>query len=297
MSVLVLGGEGMLGHKVFQTLSATLPDVCCTVLGRKAEEAYRRIDLFQTPQVLDGIDITDFARLAGLLEERRPETVVNCIGIVKQRAEADESIPSIEINSLLPHRLAEVCRPWGGRVIHFSTDCVFSGRRGGYTEEDVPDAEDLYGRTKFLGETAAENAVTLRTSIIGRELFHFRSLLEWFLGQDHRTVKGFRGAIYSGVTTNHMADLVAQLITDHPGLSGLYHVVAEPIPKYDLLGLLREAYGLDVEIVPDDELQCDRSMKGDKLRDAIGYVAPPWPELVRQLAEDPTPYGDWRAER
>lgn len=297
MSVLVLGGEGMLGHKVFQTLSATLPDVSCTLLGRKAEEAYRRIDLFQTPRVLDSIDITDFARLADLLEEMRPQTVVNCIGIVKQRAEANEAIPSIEINSLLPHRLVETCRPWAGRVIHFSTDCVFSGRRGGYTEEDVADAEDLYGRTKFLGETAADNAVTLRTSIIGRELFHFRSLLEWFLSQNHRTVKGFRGAIYSGVTTNHMADLVAQLITHHPGLSGLYHVVAEPISKYDLLCLVREAYDLDVEIVPDDEFQCDRSMKGDKLRNAIGYVAPPWPELVRQLAEDPTPYGDWRAER
>jgi dTDP-4-dehydrorhamnose reductase len=179
---------------------------------------------------------------------------------------------------------------WGGRVIHFSTDCVFSGKRGGYTEEDPSDGEDLYGKTKFLGEVAVANALTLRTSIIGRELTEHRSLLDWFLAQNHNTVRGYRRVIYSGVTTNYLAELVASIIQEHPGLHGMYQVASEPISKYNLLSLLRDAYRLDVEIVPDDGEVSDRSMKGDKLLAAIGYRCPPWPVLVRQLAEDDTPY-------
>jgi dTDP-4-dehydrorhamnose reductase len=222
--------------------------------------------------------------------------VINCVGVIKQRARAALPIPSITINSLLPHKLAEMAMRWGGRLIHFSTDCVFSGKRGGYTEEDLSDAEDLYGKSKFLGEVAVENALTLRTSIIGRELMEHRSLLDWFLSQKQKTLRGYRRVIYSGLTTNYLAGLVGTIIEKHPGLNGLYQAASEPITKYDLLCLVREAYGLTVEIEPDDVEVSDRSMRGDRLRGAIAYTCPSWPELTRQLAEDNTPYEKWLSE-
>jgi dTDP-4-dehydrorhamnose reductase len=294
MRLLVLGGDGMLGHKMLQTLEGHGDEVCCTLEGSWDDPAHGPIDLFREDNTLCHVDLMNYLAFEPRLRELRPDVVVNCVGIIKQRPDAKSPLPSIELNALLPHRLAETCREWSGRVVHFSTDCVFSGREGGYTEESPSDAEDLYGKTKYLGEVQGENALTLRTSIIGRELSHFGSLLEWFLSQEGRSVHGYTGAIYSGVTTNHLADLVGDLLRDHPGLSGLYHVVSEPITKHDLLRLIGEAYGLHIEIVPDGEVRCDRSMKGDRLRQAIGYVCPAWPDLVAQLAADPTPYDRWR---
>ncbi len=284
----------MLGHKMFQTLQARYPDAACTVIGSLDEPFYRRIGLFRRERVIEKVDAMDMPSLGRKLHELRPQFLVNCIGVIKQREESKAAIPSITLNSLLPHKLAEFAREWGGRVIHFSTDCVFSGRRGTYVEDDPSDAEDLYGKTKYLGEVAEETALTLRTSIIGRELAHFRSLLEWFLGQRGKTVRGFKRVIYSGVTTNYLARLVGDLVADHPGLSGLYQVTSPAISKYDLLCLLREAYEVDVEIVPDEREISDRSMIGEKFFRATGYGYPGWSELVRQLANDPTPYEEWR---
>jgi dTDP-4-dehydrorhamnose reductase len=236
----------------------------------------------------------DLPALEKTLSGLRPEYLINCIGVIKQREEATAAIPNIILNSLLPHKLAEIAAGWGGRVIHFSTDCVFSGKTGGYTEESPSDAEDLYGKSKFLGEVVTANALTLRTSIIGRELANFRSLLEWFLAQRGKTIRGFRRVIYSGVTTNYMAELVGDLVSDHPALSGLYQVTAPPVSKYDLLRMLKEAYHLDVEIVPDEREVSDRSMSGEKFLKATGYRQPGWDALVASLAGDRTPYEAWR---
>jgi len=244
--------------------------------------------------VVDRADAMDFGAMRRVLGEHRPDWIINCIGIIKQREEAKAAIPIITLNSLLPHKLAEFAGEWGGRVIHFSTDCVFSGRQGNYTEESPSDAVDLYGKSKYLGEVAVGNALTLRTSIIGRELAHFRSLLEWFLSQDGKTVRGFRRVIYSGVTTNYLAQLVGDLITDHPSLSGLYQVTSPRVSKHDLLCMIREAFDLNIEIIPDEREVSDRSMIGEKFRRATGYSRPEWPALLRQLADDPTPYGYWR---
>lgn len=227
--------------------------------------------------------------LAGI----RSDFIVNCVGIIKQRPQASDAGASIAINALLPHQLAAWARIWGGRVIHFSTDCVFSGVRGSYTEKDPSDAQDLYGRSKFLGEVAAENALVLRTSMIGREITEHRSLLEWFLAQKGCRVHGHRRVIYSGITTNHLADLVTAIIRDYPELFGLFQVASTPISKYELLCLLRDAYSADIAIEPDDREISDRSMCGDKLQRAIGYMAPSWPDLVQQLAADHTPYERW----
>jgi len=294
MKVVILGAGGMLGHKIFQTLIPIFPETIATIRGTVSEPPFCRIPLFQEESVIEGVDAMDFGRLERLLREMRPQVVINCVGVIKQRAAAKAAIPSIAINALLPHRLAEACGTWGGRLIHFSTDCVFSGRRGGYTEEDPSDAEDLYGKSKCLGEVSTENALTLRTSIIGRELSHFQSLLEWFLSRPGGTVGGYTRAIYSGLTTNYLAELVGKLLVDHPGLSGLYQVASASLSKFDLLILLRNAYSLDMEIVPSDAEICDRSLSGQKFQRATGYCTPSWPELVRQMAEDPTPYDHWR---
>ncbi len=295
MTVLVLGGTGMLGHKMFQFLSKRFPDTICTIRGRVDDEPLRHIDLFQTGRVIENVNALDYGSLERALRELRPQVIVNCTGIIKQRKEAKAAIPSIALNALLPHRLAETCAGWGGRLVHFSTDCVFSGKRGCYQESDLPDAEDLYGRTKFLGEVVTENALTLRTSMVGRELMHHESLLEWFLAQNLEKIKGFKHVFFSGVTTNHLAEVVGWLIEHYPKLWGLYQVASQTISKYELLCLFRAAYGLDIEIVPDETCFSDRSIDGEKFRQATGYVSPPWSILADQLANDHTPYDSWRS--
>lgn len=290
-AIVVLGADGMLGHKMFQTLGARFPGTRGTLRTSKHDARFAGIPLLQSDAIVDGVDAMDDRALRARIDALRPDVVVNCIGVIKQRDAAHDPVPSITINSLLPHRLAEWVRPWNGRLIHFSTDCVFSGRRGRYREDDPSDAEDLYGKSKFLGETpATPNALTLRTSIIGRELHHHRSLLDWFLAQRGR-VRGFTRVIYSGVTTNHLAGLVGDVIERHRDLHGLYQVASEPIAKHDLLRLVQEAFGkTDVDLVPDDAEVSDRSLDGSRFAAATGYRCPPWPELVAELAADPTPY-------
>lgn len=292
--VVVLGGAGMLGHKLFQVLRERFPGTIATTRAGVGVPPLSRVSLLAGPDVVAEVDAADFEALRARLERLAPAVIVNCIGVVKQKDEAAKAIPTITLNALLPHRLAEASAAWGGRVIHFSTDCIFSGRRGSYREEDVSDAEDLYGRSKFLGEVAAPNAITLRTSIVGRELTSHRSLLEWFLAQKGKKVRGFRKVIYSGITTNEMANVVSLLIGSFPTLSGLFQVASDPIAKYDLLLLIRKAYGLEIEVEPDDREVSDRSMRGERFRDATGWRAPSWPDMVAALAADPTPYDEWR---
>jgi dTDP-4-dehydrorhamnose reductase len=294
IGIVVLGGTGMLGHKMFQRLRNRFPETYCTIRGSINDLPLRNLDVFHSGQVLEHCGVTDLTALERLFVEHRPRVVVNCAGIIKQRPASKDAVPSILTNALLPHQLSEICGRWDARLIHFSTDCVFSGKRGNYREDDIADAADFYGRTKSLGEVTNCNALTLRTSIIGRELVHFQSLLEWFLSQNRQRVCGYRRALFSGVTANQLADRVGDLIEEHPNLCGLYQVASQTISKFDLLCLLREAYELDIEILPDDDLFCDRSLRGDKFEAATGYICPPWPELVAQLANDDTPYEEWR---
>jgi dTDP-4-dehydrorhamnose reductase len=230
-----------------------------------------------------------------VFETVRPNVVVNCIGIVKQSALAEDPITTIEINSLFPHRVAGLCEEAGARLVHVSTDCVFSGRSGLYNESDIPDPVDLYGRSKLLGEVEAGHALTIRTSIIGRELDSSHGLLEWFLGQEGKSVRGFTRAIFSGFPTLSLARRLAQLIEAGPSLSGIWHLASEPISKYDLLLLFRDAYDLDVEITRDDDFACDRSLNGSRLTSATGIHVGEWRELIEEMAGDPTPYPQLRA--
>lgn len=279
MRVLILGGDGMLGHQLFTHFR---PRHEVKVTLRQDLSAYTYASLFDRENSYDAIDIRSLNRLVEVLADYRPDAVINAVGIVKQRPDAKESIPSLEINALLPHRLALLCKGMGARLIHLSTDCVFSGRKGNYRESDPSDAEDLYGKTKYLGEVHDKNCLTLRTSIIGRELSRFTSLFEWFLAQKG-TVMGFTKAIYTGFTTMEMSRIIEKMLVEFPDASGVYQVSSNPISKYELLLLFREKLGHDIEIVPDDSFSCDRSLDSTRFRGDFIYVPPSWPTMIEEL--------------
>lgn len=277
MRILVIGASGMLGSATLRLLSSA-PEHEVWGSARTAS-ARRFFDARLAERLLTGIDVEKPDALAGLFEKLRPELVVNCVGIVKQLAEADDPLVALPINALLPHRIARLCALVGARMVHVSTDCVFSGRRGNYRESDPPDADDLYGRSKLLGEVAYPHTVTLRTSLIGHELDSRHGLVGWFLGSEG-PVRGYRRAIFSGLPTVEVARIVRDVVIPRPDLSGVYHVAAEPIAKYDLLRLVAAAYGKDAVIEPDDALAIDRSLNGERFNAATGYRAPAWPDLV-----------------
>jgi dTDP-4-dehydrorhamnose reductase len=280
----------MLGHKVFQAAVQKYPSAVGTLRKHLGDYPVGGIPEFQSGRVIEGCDVMDLLSVDALLEKLEPELVVNCVGVIKQRSASQEPMPSITINSLLPHRIATKLTQWGGRLVHISTDCVFDGQRGNYSEEDSPNASDLYGKTKALGEVVYSNSLTLRTSIIGRELRNHHSLLDWFLSRNHATVPGYVKVWWSGVTSNYLADLILALVDKDPGLSGLYHVSSGRMSKFALLQLLRDAYGWDVNVEPDESFVLDRSLLGSKLENAIGYKFPTWSTLLSQLINDPTPY-------
>ncbi|HEX5504842.1 MAG TPA: SDR family oxidoreductase, partial [Thermomicrobiales bacterium] len=288
--VLILGGTGMLGHKLWQVCRARY-DTFVTVRTDDVTRLPRAI--FDPDRAIPGVAATDFDSVARAFAAARPAVVVNCIGLVKQRPAAQDALASIAVNALFPHRLALLCRATGTRLIHVSTDCVFSGRRGGYTEDDLPDPVDLYGRTKLLGEVA-DGALTIRTSMVGRELAASQGLVEWFLGRRGGTAAGFRRAIFSGLTTGALAETIATIVREAPALTGVWHVAAAPIAKYELLALVRDAMRLDIALAPDDRVVIDRSLDGSRFSAATGWRAPAWPEMVAALAGDPTPYADLR---
>ncbi|HXI13981.1 MAG TPA: SDR family oxidoreductase [Thermoanaerobaculia bacterium] len=293
MRVLILGSGGMLGHKLYQTLRERFE----VFAAFRAASLYQGLGLFDREHVVDGVDASNFDAIIGAMARVRPDAVVNCIGIIKQLAEANDPVRSLSINSLLPHRLAALCHAAGSRLIHISTDCVFSGRKGMYSEGDVSDAEDLYGRTKFLGEVAAPAGLTLRTSIIGRELYSTSGLVEWFLANRGKRVRGFTRAIYSGFTTIELSRLIARVISDFTDLRGMYHVSSEPISKYDLLLLAADAFDAGIEIDPDTSVNIDRSLNSDRFRLLTQFRPQTWPEMIGEMAADPTPYEQWRVAR
>ena len=283
MRILVLGVTGMLGNAVLRVLATAREHQIYGTL--RSDDSYNlRAQLEPSCNITHGVDVENNDSLVKIFGQVRPDAVVNCVGLVKQLGHAADPLLAIPINSLLPHRLAALCRIGGARLIQISTDCVFSGEKGNYVESDVPDATDLYGRTKFLGEVSASNVVVLRTSIVGHELRSSRSLINWFLTQSV-SIKGFSRAIFSGVPTVVLARIIREIVLPAPDLQGLYHIAAEPISKYDLLNLVREMYGKQIEVVRDDTLVIDRSLNADRFRIATGYVPPAWPEMVRQMHE------------
>jgi dTDP-4-dehydrorhamnose reductase len=274
----------MLGHTLFERLSdrpglevyATVRDPAA-LAARTAPE--------RLPTIRAGIEASRIESVARAIDEVRPAVLVNAIGIVKQVPAAKDPIASVEMNALLPHRLARLCADRGVRLVHISTDCVFSGTKGGYTEDDPPDPTDLYGRTKALGEPADGGALTLRTSVVGHELGTRHGLVEWLLAQG-QTAPGFRRAIFSGLSTVELARAIGDAVLPHPEISGLYHVSSAPISKLELLEMIARRYGKRIDIVPSDEPVVDRSLDSGRFRAATGYRPPSWEELVGTMFDD-----------
>jgi dTDP-4-dehydrorhamnose reductase len=287
--LLIVGGGGMLGHKVWRAFRSRF-DTFVTLHGSAQEYP---AGLFDADRVIEHLDACDPAAAARAIDASRPEVIVNCVGIVKQRPDAADPVAGITVNALFPHRLASAAAAAGARLIHVSTDCVFSGRRGMYIEDDAPDASDLYGRSKLLGEVGAPH-LTLRTSLIGRELRGSAGLVEWFLAHRSANVAGYRRALFSGVTTSEMARILAEVIERHGGLAGVYHLAAEAINKYDLLQLLNGAFRAGATIQPTDEPAIDRSLDGSRFRRATGIIARHWPDMIADLAADDSVYENWR---
>jgi len=273
----------MLGHQLLKSWQES-HEVRVTLRGDA--DRYAHYGLFSDANSFYGVDVLNFSAVERVVRDFRPQAVVNAIGIVKQRAEAHDAILSLEINALLPHRLSLLCGEIGARLIHLSTDCVFSGSKGMYAEDDPEDARDLYGRSKLLGEVRNDaHALTLRTSIIGLELARKQSLIEWFLSQSGE-IKGFTRAIYSGFTTIEMARIIEMALTQYPSLSGLYHVASAPISKFDLLAKLAALLGRqDVTLLPDAAFFCERSLDASRFNSQTAYQPPSWDAMLKELAQ------------
>jgi dTDP-4-dehydrorhamnose reductase len=284
MRVLIIGGNGMLGHQLCRVLSRRM-DVWATV--KEEPTAYAAYSFLPGDHLAGQINIQDLTSLRRVLNDVRPQVVINAAGIVKQRDEAKQAVPSIQVNALFPHQLADLCGEYGIRVVQVSTDCVFSGQKGNYSEVDNPDPMDLYGRSKLLGELNRPGCLTIRASIIGWQLSRFSSLLSWFAAQRGQRIKGYRQAIYSGFSTSVMAVLIGDLIETRPDLQGIYHVASAPISKYDLLVKLRDALGWnDIGIDADEQFFCDRSLDGMRFSTATGWRPPGWDDMIAGLASE-----------
>jgi len=281
MNILIFGATGMLGHAVFRVLSN---DKRLKVFGTIRSESSKK--LFPAPfaeNLIPDIDIESDDCLKKAFEITQPDVVINCIGIIKQLSDAKDVLKTVPINALLPHRLALLSKNFGSRLILVSTDCVFSGSKGNYLETDFPDCDDLYGRSKLLGEIADnDNVLTIRTSIIGHELRGGHSLVNWFLSQNEST-QGYTKAIFSGLPTNELANIIRACIVDWPNLHGLYHVSANPINKYDLLSLIASIYDKKIQITESEQVQIDRSLNHQKFQRETGYQPQDWPSLIKSM--------------
>jgi dTDP-4-dehydrorhamnose reductase len=282
MRFLIFGGDGMLGHQLFLILRQRHET---KVTLRKNLPAYEAYGLFNEGNSYFEVDAKNIDGILNLLVEFKPQVVINAIGLVKQRSDAKDVVSTLEINALFPHKLVSMCQVVNARLIQISTDCVFSGNKGQYIEDDIPDANDLYGQSKHWGEVIASHCLTLRTSIIGLELANKKSLIEWFLMQQGR-VQGFTKAIYSGLTTLEMSRLIENLAVNYPKLSGLWHVSSDPISKFDLLCKFAEKLGKnDVEIEPYEGFICNRSLLSSRFKKEINYQLPSWDDMLNELAE------------
>ncbi len=280
MKVLVLGASGMLGNAVMRVMSESS---ALEVFGSVRANAVPAIYADRLAnRIVTGCNVEDADAVIRLFAQIKPDIVINCVGLVKQLAQVNDPLITLPINAMLPHRLANLCALNGARLIHMSTDCVFSGSKGNYTEQDISDAEDLYGKSKFIGEVDYQHTITLRTSIIGHELNSAHGLIDWFLAQQG-SCKGYRRVIFSGLPTIVLAQVIRDVVIPKQELFGIYHVAAEPISKYELLKLVAVVYGKTIEITPDDTLIINRSLNSDRFFAATGYRVPTWQKMVETM--------------
>ena len=278
MKVVILGATGMLGFEVFTTCIKRNINVHAVIRNKSllAEKA----GLKYTDRIHEIDDIKNIDAIERIISDVKPSHIINCIGIVKQSSLADDYYESIAVNSFLPHQLQKICGKYGSQLIHISTDCVFDGKKGLYKESDLPNANDLYGKSKHLGEVGYGCGITLRTSIIGHEIMvKTHGLLEWFLAQEAK-VKGFTRAIFSGLTTGELTRIILDIIIPLKLPPAVYHVSGQAISKYDLIKIIAEVYEKKIEIQASDELVIDRSLDSSVFMELTGYNPPGWRQLI-----------------
>lgn len=279
--IMIFGATGMLGHTLmFELIKNKKFKVYGTVRDIAGLEKYFSNEIMEN--LITGVDAFNFESIEKAVAKVKPVIIINCIGIIKQLPASKDPVTAISINALFPHKVAQLCQNIGARMIHISTDCVFDGKKGEYTEEDKATADDLYGLTKYLGEVIYDHAVTIRTSIIGHELNGHYSLIEWFLSQVGK-VNGYTNAIYTGFPTVEISQIIENVIIPNKEIKGLYQVSSEPISKYDLLKLVAEKYKKKIEIHPYDGFCENKSLNSMKFRSLTGYKPPSWPELVDKM--------------
>jgi len=279
--ILVLGVTGMLGHTLFKEMSKNdLFDVYGTTRNKRSLEGY--FSQQEMNNVRNNVDADNFDTVIRAIAAIQPDIIINCIGIIKQLPISNDPLTAITVNAQLPHRLSLVAKSASARLIHISTDCVFDGSKGNYSEEDPSTAKDLYGRTKFLGEVGYSHSITIRTSIIGHELKTEFSLIDWFMGQE-KDIKGYTKAIYSGFSTIEMVNIISNYVIPNENLSGLYHVSSEPISKYDLLNIMKKVYKKDIDIHSYDDFVLDRSLNSEKFKKVTGYQPPNWENMISDM--------------
>lgn len=288
MKILVLGGSGMVGHKIWQSLKEHFPETYASV--RKEAEHYEKFSLFDKELLIDNLDVLNRKELISTLNRVKPKYVINCIAVTLRRNALNWYSETIYLNSMLPHLLNEWAQENNSKVIHFSTDCVFSGREGSYTEESPTDAQDLYGQSKALGELKSPNALTLRCSFIGREIEHKTELLEWFLSQEGKSIQGYDRVIFSGVTTIQMGKYVYRLIREDVPISGIYQIASPQISKYELLCRIKEQFNCDIGIERDTTHISNKSLIAEKFFIETGYERPSWDVMIDELCKDPYKY-------
>jgi len=284
LKILILGASGMLGSTLFRLLPEFGHEVFGTLRQGKLTQFISKA--FPNPNnLLFNIDVLNSGQLSQAISHINPNIIINCIGIIKQLDVANDPLYLIPVNSLLPHRLSELAERFKAKLIHISTDCVFDGKKGNYSELDKPNADDLYGKSKELGEVKDKpHVLTLRTSLIGHELHSSHSLVNWFLSQTEQ-VNGYKKAIFSGLTTMEIAKVIHNHIIPNREFYGLYQLAVNPITKYDLLILIKEIYGKDTKIVPTDSFQMDRSLNAEKFQEDFGYSPPEWKQLILEMKD------------
>ena len=287
MKILILGGDGMIGHKMVQVLGAQNHEIVISV----REKRDLSLKSFSSKSK---VFFNDFIKDNALnfLDKVNPDVIINAIGVTIRRGVNDHVSNSIYINSYFPHQLANWAGIHNKRLIHFSTDCVFSGSEGSYSEDATPNASDYYGKTKGLGEVLSKNALTLRSSMIGPELFNKTELFEWVINNKEKEINGFSRVIYSGVTTVYMARLVADLIENHKDLSGIYNIASNPISKFELLHLINDNFDLGLVINKDQSIISNKTLDPSKIDNELGIKSPSWNELIIELKKDYMHFGD-----
>jgi dTDP-4-dehydrorhamnose reductase len=289
-TVLILGASGMLGHMLVRVLSPRHRVIGTTSSHYKAESPLAK--LLDRESWIGGIDVRSLNQVDDLVREIQPDVVINCVGVIKQKMESSNITDAITINSLFPHHLANLCQSQNSRLIHFSTDCVFEGTPGMKMVSDTPNATDLYGTTKRLGEVDYGDSITIRSSIVGAQIVGTESLFQWAISQKGKKIKGFTGALYSGLTTMTMSKVILEIVDNFPQLSGIQQIASEAITKHDLLRKLNAALGLNLDICPDNTIIYDRTLDGSEFVEQTGIRIPTWDEMIIEFAGDQAFYSN-----